>query len=62
MRAPEYNGGEPDVPLMEGGCGGCTDEYFLEYDEDGSLALARALRVESVNAERWKAQARAARE
>jgi hypothetical protein len=30
----------------EGGCGGGSDAYFMEFDEDGSLALARALTLQ----------------
>lgn len=33
-----------NIPLIDGtACGGCSDSYSMEYDEDGSLALARAL-------------------
>jgi hypothetical protein len=32
-----------DVPLLGGACEGCMDDYAMEYDEDGSLTLARAL-------------------
>jgi hypothetical protein len=44
MRTPRYDtAGEEGAPLVGGGCEGCADEYFMEYDEDGTLALARAL-------------------
>lgn len=42
MRTPQYTD-EADIPLAGGGCDGCSDEFFMEYDEDGTLALARAL-------------------
>ena len=42
-RARAATGQEGEFPLFGGG-GSCGDEEELEYDEDGSLALGRALR------------------
>lgn len=41
MNRPENDTGE--MSLLGGGCDGCSDNYSMEFDEDGSLALARAL-------------------
>lgn len=38
------DGGADHIPLFSGaGCDGCSESYYMEFDEDGSLALARAL-------------------
>lgn len=38
------NNEDMNIPLLDGsGCEGCSNDYSMEYDEDGSLALARSL-------------------
>jgi hypothetical protein len=44
MSSARRDTGLEEVPLLSGaGCEGCSDGHFMEFDEDGSLALARAL-------------------
>jgi hypothetical protein len=38
------------LPLLAASSEGCADDYSLEYDEDGSLALARALSTSDTTA------------
>lgn len=48
MNSPEHDI-EGGISLLGGeGCDGCSNNYSIEFDEDGSLALARALN--SINA------------
>src|SRR5688572_10851878 len=44
MERTRSDGKLADIPLLGGGaCEGCIDDYSMEFDEDGSMALARAL-------------------
>ncbi|MEK6283168.1 MAG: hypothetical protein AABN95_22660 [Acidobacteriota bacterium] len=43
MPFDQLNDAEEPTSLVGNGCGGGSDGTFMEYDEDGSLALARAL-------------------
>lgn len=53
MNSLEHDIGRGDISLLGGdSCDGCSDNYAMEFDEDGSLALARALSPAGAGASR----------